>query len=75
MARNTHRAQEIRNSTYGKPMRKPIVESVESKMDACDKAMDEVEARHDERVSSITATSITGQTDYCRLVLTRINGK
>lgn len=74
MKRNSLLAQEIRNSTFGKPTRKPIIDSVNTKLDQCDKKMDEIEARHNERISSFTPEPISGQNDYFRLVVARVNG-
>ena len=74
MDRNSIRAQEIRNSTFGKSTRKPIIDSVNTKLDQCDKKMDENEARHNERISSFTPEPISGKADYYRLVVTRVNG-
>ena len=75
MGRNSIRAQEIRSSTFGRTMRRPIVESVETKLNLCDKAMDTIEARHDERVNSFSTTPISGKADCFRLAITRVDGQ
>ena len=82
---NGGRAQEVRNSTFGKQTREPIARSAEFMVEYTNKNLDHsknrnldrlepIDAKCATRIANMSVTSVSAANGYYRMTFTRENG-